>query len=165
MWPSDESIVYSAWPLTCAKLTLPTVMRLLFIAVAAWASPALGLTSWNDAMHPIAWWLGHVRSDITWGGSSPECTSSNFAWQTLDLSSSGDRKESKAVCASFKNLSSQITREKKQHCKPTQETLHPYWFTFKHIYNWKDLGRLTWFNRFTLGSESESGSVALPHWL
>ena len=29
-----------------------------------------------------------------------------------------DRKESKAqVCASFKNLSSQITREKKQYCK------------------------------------------------
>ena len=43
--------------------------------------------------------------------------------------------------------------------KLTWETLNPYRFTFKHIYSWKDLGRLTWFNCLLLGSESESGSV------
>lgn len=70
-------------------------------------------------MHPIAWWLDHVRSDTTWGwelpGMPPLATLPGRHWILALL---GDRKESKAeVCASFKNLSSQITREKKQYCK------------------------------------------------
>ena len=75
------------------------------------------ILKWRHASHCMVVGSREVWHHLGVGASrnAPLATLPGRHWI---LALSGDRKESKAkVCASFKNLSSQITREKKQHCK------------------------------------------------
>ena len=75
------------------------------------------ILKWRHASHCVVVGSREVWHHLGVGASrnAPLATLPGRHWI---LALSGDKKESKAkVCASFKNLSSQITGEKKQYCK------------------------------------------------
>lgn len=132
--PRSHSILVGAsrpftwpWLLTCT--TLPPTEVLLATQSSGYWSSTVTASSAVEGDHILEWCnvSKHVvvGSHEVWHhleqGASRNAGSSNFVRQTLEHSSfrRQKRKQSRAKqkrCASSKNLSSQITREKKENC-------------------------------------------------
>lgn len=125
LWPSGEPIDDLALTADLHNVDSTCGYSLLFIvateATAARWQQALrleGITSWNDVMLLDAWWLGHMKSDIIRRWELPRMLPlatllGRLAPSSFRRQTSKQIRAKQKVCARFKNLSSQIIREKK----------------------------------------------------